>query len=153
MKSYIVFDEQSGEIETWGSCSDEDFQLQKRLNKGLMEGNANSLTHYVHANVLIAYTSEQTKEKLHSPGPFYVWSNQSFSWIDTRTFDQKYQDAANEAISKRNELLYASDWTQIPNNPLTKEKQSEWSLYRQQLRDITTQTGYPFNVVWPNKPE
>lgn len=64
-----------------------------------------------------------------------------------------YDDAVNVAIPQRNELLYASDWTQIPNNPLTAEKQQEWAVYRQELRDITIQAGYPFNIVWPVQPE
>lgn len=33
-------------------------------------------------------------------------------------------------------LLYESDWTQIPNNPLTPEYSAEWAVYRQELRDF-----------------
>jgi hypothetical protein len=32
--------------------------------------------------------------------------------------------------------LQASDWTQIPNNPLTPEYSAEWAVYRQELRDF-----------------
>jgi hypothetical protein len=38
---------------------------------------------------------------------------------------------------KRNGLLFASDWTQTLDAPLTAEKKAEWAAYRQQLRDIT----------------
>jgi hypothetical protein len=58
----------------------------------------------------------------------------------------------DEVKVKRDALLYASDWTQIPNNPLTAEQQQLWVVYRQELRDVTTQSGYPFNVVWPTAP-
>jgi len=54
--------------------------------------------------------------------------------------------------SKRNLLLQQSDWTQFPNSPLSEEKKTEWGIYRQALRDITTQQGYPFNVIWPTQP-
>jgi hypothetical protein len=64
-----------------------------------------------------------------------------------------YDDAVNVAIPQRNQLLYASDWTQIPNNPLTAEQQQAWAVYRQELRDITIQAGYPFNIIWPVQPE
>jgi hypothetical protein len=64
-----------------------------------------------------------------------------------------YDDAVNLAIPQRNELLAASDWTQIPNNPLTAEQQQAWAVYRQELRDITIQAGYPFNIIWPTQPE
>ena len=54
------------------------------------------------------------------------------------------------AIKKRNGLLAASDWTQLPDVPLaTKET---WAIYRQDLRDITDQPGYPLEVVWPVAP-
>lgn len=50
---------------------------------------------------------------------------------------------------RRNSLLLASDWTQLPDVPIaTKEA---WATYRQQLRDITDQPD-PFNVVWPTPP-
>jgi len=29
----------------------------------------------------------------------------------------------------------------------------EWATYRQALRDITAQEGFPYEVVWPPKPE
>ena len=39
---------------------------------------------------------------------------------------------------KRDARLQASDWTQLPDAPLTAEKKAEWATYRQELRDITT---------------
>jgi hypothetical protein len=48
------------------------------------------------------------------------------------------------ARSKRNDLLRESDWTQLPNNPLPSEKQEEWAVYRQQLRDIPETIPYVF---------
>jgi hypothetical protein len=65
--------------------------------------------------------------------------------------DQPAQESVVKA--QRNQLLQQSDWTQIPNGPLTVEQQQAWSDYRQQLRDITSQPGYPFNVVWPTPPQ
>jgi hypothetical protein len=54
--------------------------------------------------------------------------------------------------NKRNELLKESDWTQLPDSPLTNQKQTEWQVYRQSLRDITSQPS-PFSIVWPTSPE
>lgn len=87
------------------------------------------------------------------PAQGYRYSITTNSWVDARTDQQKYNDAASEILKTRNVYLYSSDWTQIPNNPLTTQKQEQWAVYRQQLRDITTQSGYPFNVVWPTQPE
>jgi hypothetical protein len=52
---------------------------------------------------------------------------------------------------RRIELLQQSDWTQLPDVPL--ETKQAWATYRQALRDITTQEGYPFNVIWPTPPQ
>jgi hypothetical protein len=49
-------------------------------------------------------------------------------------------------------LLSDSDWTQIPNNPLTPEYSAEWAVYRQQLRDFMG-TWVPSNEAdFPDKP-
>ena len=53
---------------------------------------------------------------------------------------------------KRSVLLDSSDWTQLPDVPMSDEKISEWGAYRQDLRDITTQAN-PATVSWPTPPE
>lgn len=35
---------------------------------------------------------------------------------------------------------------------LTAEQQAAWAKYRQDLLDITTQSGFPHTIVWPTKP-
>ena len=51
---------------------------------------------------------------------------------------------------QRNSLLTASDWTQAADVPqATKDL---WATYRQALRDIPQQAGFPTNVTWPQKP-
>lgn len=42
----------------------------------------------------------------------------------------------DELIEKRNNRLAASDWTQMPDAPLSDIKKQEWATYRQALRDI-----------------
>ena len=54
-----------------------------------------------------------------------------------------------EARDLRDELLAASDWTQAPDAPVD---QQAWADYRQALRDIPQQEGFPEDVVWPEKP-
>ncbi len=53
---------------------------------------------------------------------------------------------------QRNTLLLECDWTQLADSPLTNQKQTEWQIYRQSLRDITTQSN-PFSINWPTPPE
>lgn len=52
----------------------------------------------------------------------------------------------------RNAKLAASDWTQLPDVPLSEEQVMEWRTYRQQLRDIAIGEGTPESVVWPTAP-
>lgn len=50
----------------------------------------------------------------------------------------------------RNRMLLETDWTQLPDVPQTTK--DVWAIYRQSLRDIPQQEGFPLNVIWPNKP-
>jgi hypothetical protein len=56
---------------------------------------------------------------------------------------------AAEVRSERSAKLAATDWTQITDATADK---ALWAAYRQALRDITAQSGFPNNVVWPDAP-
>jgi hypothetical protein len=62
--------------------------------------------------------------------------------------------AKKNAIQKRNSLLYLSDWTQLPDAQETfdAEEKLRWREYRQKLRDITSQSGWPLSIDWPKQP-
>ena len=53
---------------------------------------------------------------------------------------------------ERNKKLAATDWTQFNDSPLSDSKKTEWSTYRQALRDITSSTQSIFSVTWPTEP-
>lgn len=61
-------------------------------------------------------------------------------------------DAAQAAAvrSDRNTKLSASDWTQVEDAPVDK---AAWATYRQALRDVTAQEGFPWAIIWPTQPE
>ena len=65
--------------------------------------------------------------------------------------DKEDSEVAVTVRRQRNEALSSSDWTQIGDNSLTKVEETEWATYRQSLRDIPTQSGFPFSVTWPIK--
>lgn len=56
------------------------------------------------------------------------------------------------AYGTRNSLLANSDWTQLADVPLTAEEKADWATYRQALRDVPSQPGFPNNIVWPAAP-
>ena len=59
------------------------------------------------------------------------------------------EDAGRNIRRQRDNLLSKTDWMALSDNTMT----PEWSSYRQSLRDITAQEGFPFSVDWPAKPE
>lgn len=54
---------------------------------------------------------------------------------------------------KRDTLLLETDWTQTDDAPLTDASKYLWMVYRQGLRDIPEQGGFPDDVTWPTAPE
>jgi hypothetical protein len=56
---------------------------------------------------------------------------------------------AEHVRAERDALLAACDWTQVADAPVD---QAAWAVYRQALRDVTAQAGFPVDIVWPMKP-
>lgn len=64
---------------------------------------------------------------------------------------QKVTDGVAGSVREiRNRLLRDCDWTQ--GKDINVSVSSAWATYRQQLRDITEQDGFPYNVTWPQTP-
>jgi hypothetical protein len=55
--------------------------------------------------------------------------------------------------TRRDVLLAATDWTQMPDAPLTEEQKLAWTAYRQALRDVPQQVDFPQTVIWPQRPD
>lgn len=60
------------------------------------------------------------------------------------------EQRAAAARQKRNQLLAESDFSQLTDAPVDREA---WATYRQLLRDVTTQAGFPDVIDWPQKPD
>ena len=82
----------------------------------------------------------------------------SIGWVyDGTSFTNPNHETENDIItplkssirSKRDLLLSQSDWTQVAGAPVD---QAAWATYRQALRDIPAQEGFPREVVWPDSP-
>jgi hypothetical protein len=61
---------------------------------------------------------------------------------------QKDAEQAKAMRQQRTEKLKDTDWTQVADAPVDK---AAWAAYRQELRDITSQPGFPWSVTWPAK--
>lgn len=63
--------------------------------------------------------------------------------------DEEY---AAEAREKRNALIAETDYMAMPDYPLDAEKKAAVLAYRQALRDVPEQEGFPRQIDWPVKP-
>ena len=62
---------------------------------------------------------------------------------------QKDADRAKSVREDRNKRLAECDWTQLADSTADK---AAWATYRQALRDVTKQAGFPWNIDWPVAP-
>jgi hypothetical protein len=72
------------------------------------------------------------------------------AWTQVAVPTAPAPDLAPEIRYQRNRLLAASDYTQLTDVPLA--NRATWATYRQALRDISAQGGFPENVTWPEPP-
>ena len=97
---------------------------------------------------------DQLTEKLASVAP-YIEGNTVYT-IAVEPLTPEEIEANTESQwakirSQRNTLLAACDWTQLPDVPLDTEQKQAWVVYRQALRDVTSQAD-PYNIEWPVAP-
>lgn len=63
--------------------------------------------------------------------------------------DEESQNFADGICAERNQRLSECDWTQVADAQVDK---AAWAAYRQALRDITLQPGFPTSFTWPTQP-
>ena len=72
--------------------------------------------------------------------------------VDADEIARRLADESEIVREDRNQRLADSDWTQFADSPLADADKTAWATYRQQLRDVTAQAGFPWNVTWPSIP-
>lgn len=81
-----------------------------------------------------------------------VVASDTSAWLAAAR-ERERAELASRIRKQRNRLLDESDWTQCPDCPISDEMRRRWALYRQQLRDITSQSDFPGNVLYPEIPK
>ena len=100
---------------------------------------------------------DETVEYLQETTPVFVNDTFSQQWAVV-PYSEEYLSTAEsrQAVSvrlSRDEALKASDWTQLADSPLSDADKAAWATYRQELRDITEQEGFPNDITWPVSPD
>jgi hypothetical protein len=72
-----------------------------------------------------------------------VWTQQ---WV---VENLPQEQAKSNVRADRDKQLAETDWTQVADSPVDKEA---WATYRQALRDVPAQAGFPWDVTWPESP-
>ena len=78
------------------------------------------------------------------------YENGTFIKYDPLSDPEFLEKLSKEIRQARNLLLTASDWTQLPDALVDKQA---WADYRQALRDIPQQAGFPTEINWPKEPQ
>jgi hypothetical protein len=71
---------------------------------------------------------------------------------DQAQIDNEANQKAANVRKQRDNLLAETDWTQLIDSPFSNDTNGVWQAYRQALRDIPEQAGFPWDVIWPTKP-
>jgi hypothetical protein len=77
------------------------------------------------------------------------YTKYSVADMDADAIAAKDAEQAKSVRQQRGEKLKDSDWTQVIDAPVD---QAAWATYRQALRDITGQEGFPWTITWPTEP-
>jgi hypothetical protein len=78
------------------------------------------------------------------------YTKYSVADMDADAIAAKDAEQAKSVRQQRGEKLKDSDWTQVIDAPVD---QTAWATYRQALRDITGQEGFPWTITWPEQPQ
>lgn len=79
-----------------------------------------------------------------------VIENDLNNWLKSAK-EKDYNETAAYIRKERDALLYATDKYIIDDYPISSEEKAKVLEYRQELRDLPEQEGFPYNVVWPTK--
>jgi len=77
------------------------------------------------------------------------YTKYSVAEMDADAIVAKDTEQAKAMREQRGEKLKDSDWTQVADAPVDK---AVWATYRQALRDVTAQSGFPWTITWPDAP-
>jgi len=114
----------------------------------VIAGTANPDTNYISNGQVCTYTPEEIAAKRNIQYG-YAWKMPERQVVQVISDKELGEYRARQARTKRNSLLKASDWTMVSDAPTDK---TAWGVYRQALRDIPQQTGFPQNIDWPELP-
>ena len=107
------------------------------------------------------YKPVESEESLKEYSELAAWCNKNNAMIvDQGDYyeavpvpEPTVQELASSVRSQRDAKLSATDYLVVPDYPISPEDLEAVKAYRQALRDISEQSGFPKNVQWPVEPQ
>jgi len=131
-----IINDFGGDVVFEGPQASNGDRYQFSMRQGVEEIQGKWYNKYVLGPVFTDYTDEE--------GVLHTAAEQEAAYKA-----QKDTDQAKAVREDRNKRLSESDWTQVLDAPVD---QTAWAAYRQALRDVTAQAGFPWDIEWPVKP-
>jgi len=88
----------------------------------------------------------------HILGPVFTDGETTAAEQEAAYKASKDADQAKSVRTSRDDKLKECDWTQLDDTPLSNTVKATWAIYRQALRDVTAQAGFPWTITWPDAP-
>jgi hypothetical protein len=132
------------------------------------------------ANPNVSFPATPSDETLQEFGMFRVFNATQPGLTDTQVLEEdppvfsnedqrwtqiwRVRDMTAEEVASRNDAqaaniraqrdikLAETDWIVIKNLELNANIPGAWEVYRQALRDVPAQSGFPWTITWPNQP-
>jgi hypothetical protein len=142
-----------------------------KLNNGVIEKYPYSINELKKDNLQTSFPEDISDEMLvtwnvfpvkQTPQPSYDYLTQTVTEkqpVNNNGWTQVWEvinlplDKASANVRERRDyLLSECDWVVIKSIETDVPEIESWKTYRQALRDVPSQTGFPYSVVWPIKP-
>ena len=86
-------------------------------------------------------------------GPVFTDNEEATAAEQEAAYVQRIDDEqATRVRADRDKRLTDTDWTQLIDSPFSNDTNGVWQAYRQALRDVPAQEGFPHDVIWPEAP-
>lgn len=114
----------------------------------------------MHVGARLPFVGESLEAVIAAYTPTTIWRDKTVSVVAPNAGTkgvlvegQSTLPKAELARDRRNRELVDSDWSVLQDSPLDNTARAVWVEYRQLLRDLPSQSGFPDNAVWPTSPE
>lgn len=138
--NYVVYNNSTGQITSWGTCREEDFASHAGPGETVIEGHVTAREHYIDVatQVPVGFPAQPTEN--------HRWNWETHEWIIDTTL------AVSRMREERDLRLAQSDWIVVKAVDTGSPVPSEWSSYRQALRDIPSNYPDGLGIEWPETP-